>query len=88
MRDQSETDRRSDPGESRLRETVRMWRWLSAILILGASVFEAWREGSYVLLVAGPLLAIAYWAILPRLVRFSLGISAVQHRGRRPGRPV
>jgi hypothetical protein len=66
-----------------VRTTVTRYRWLSAVLILGASIYEAWLERTYVMILVGLLVAAAYWAILPWLVRFS-----VRLLGGRRGRPV
>lgn len=72
-----------DRGPDRLRDTIRTWRVLSAILILGAAGFEAIREqGVTIIFIAVPL-AIAHWALLPWLVRFAAG-----RQGRRRDRPV
>jgi hypothetical protein len=72
-----------DRGPDRLRDTIRAWRVLSAILILGAAGFEAFREQSVTIILVAVPLAIAYWAVLPWLVRF-----AARRHGRRPDRPV
>lgn len=66
------------------RGTMRAWRLIAAALILAAAAFEAWREMNSVFILVGLLLAAAYCAILPCLVRLALRLS-----GRRPpDRPV
>ena len=72
---------RFDRGQADRRDTVRAWRIISSALILADAAFEAWREENPVFLPIGAILAAAYCAILPRLVRLAAG-------RQRPNRPV